>query len=78
MPGFGAKAHITVTIDLKDLNSAAAHALGDLVYGDGLSAATIRRLACDAKIIPLVLGSNSEPLDVGRPSASSPARCAAP
>ncbi|WP_329475607.1 DUF222 domain-containing protein [Kribbella sp. NBC_01484] len=66
IPGFGAKANITVTIDLQDLKSAAADAIGDLVYGDGLSAATIRRLACDAKIIPLVLGSKSEPLDVGR------------
>ncbi|TKK80331.1 HNH endonuclease [Kribbella jiaozuonensis] len=66
VPGFGAKANITVTIDLEDLKSAAAHAIGDTVYGDGLSAATIRRLACDARILPLVLGSNSEPLDVGR------------
>ena len=66
VPGFGAKATITVTIDLEDLKSATADAIGDLVYGDGLSAAAIRRLACDAKIIPLVLGSNSEPLDVGR------------
>ena len=66
LPGFGAKATITVTIDFEDLKSAAADATGDLVYGDGLSAAAIRRLACDAKIIPLVLGSNSEPLDVGR------------
>ncbi|MGY4765314.1 DUF222 domain-containing protein [Kribbella sp. CWNU-51] len=66
IPGFGAKANITVTIDLQDLKSAAADAIGDVVYGDGLSAATIRRLACDAKIIPLVLGSKSEPLDVGR------------
>ncbi|MGW7682716.1 DUF222 domain-containing protein [Kribbella sp. NPDC054772] len=66
VPGFGAKANITVTIDFEDLKSAAAGATGDLVYGDGLSAAAIRRMACDAKIIPLVLGSNSEPLDVGR------------
>src|SRR3954452_3211576 len=66
VPGFGAKATITVTIDLQDLRSAAADAIGDTVYGDGLSAATIRRLACDARIIPLVLGSHSEPLDVGR------------
>ncbi len=66
VPGFGAKANITVTIDLEDLKSAAADATGDLGYGGGLSAAAIRRMACDAKIIPLVLGSNSEPLDVGR------------
>ncbi|MGW5193154.1 DUF222 domain-containing protein [Kribbella sp. NPDC004138] len=63
--GYGAKANITVTIDLEDLRSATADAIGRTVYS-GLSAATIRRLACDANIIPLVLGSNSEPLDVGR------------
>ncbi|TDW14927.1 DUF222 domain-containing protein [Kribbella kalugense] len=66
VPGFGAKANITVTIDLHDLKAATADAIGDTVYGPGLSAATIRRLACDAKVIPIVLGSNSEPLDVGR------------
>jgi hypothetical protein len=66
VPGFGAKANITVTIDLNDLKAATANATGQLVYGDNLSAAAIRRLACDANIIPLVLGSNSEPLDVGR------------
>jgi 5-methylcytosine-specific restriction protein A len=66
VPGFGAKANITVTIDLDDLRRAAADATGGLVYGDRLSAAAIRRLACDARIIPLVLGSDSEPLDVGR------------
>ncbi|HZX03457.1 HNH endonuclease signature motif containing protein [Kribbella sp.] len=65
-PGHGAKANITVTIDLDDLKSATATATGQTVYSDDLSAATIRRLACDANIIPLVLGSNSEPLDVGR------------
>jgi Domain of unknown function (DUF222)/HNH endonuclease len=66
VPGFGAKANITVTIDFNDLKAATADATGQLVYGDALSAAAIRRLACDAKILPLVLGSNSEPLDVGR------------
>ncbi|MET9316974.1 DUF222 domain-containing protein [Kribbella sp. NPDC003505] len=64
--GFGAKATITVTIDFDDLKAATADAVGRTVYSGGLSAATIRRLACDANIIPLVLGSNSEPLDVGR------------
>jgi len=38
---------------------------GDLAHGGTLSAAAIRRLACDAGLIPLVLGANSEPLDVG-------------
>ena len=66
VPGYGAKAYITVTIDLQDLKAPPADASGRTVYGDGLSAAAIRRLACDARIIPLVLGTNSEPLDVGR------------
>ncbi|WP_427890666.1 DUF222 domain-containing protein [Kribbella sp. GL6] len=66
VPGFGAKANITVTIDLYDLQAATAEAIGQTVYSNGLSAATIRRLACDANVIPVVLGSKSEPLDVGR------------
>ena len=52
-----------MTIDLEDLKDATG--TGALVHGDFLSAAAVRRLACDAGIIPLVLGSNSEPLDVG-------------
>ncbi|GAA1598540.1 hypothetical protein GCM10009804_63860 [Kribbella hippodromi] len=57
--------HITVTIDFNDLKAATASATGRLIYGDALSAATIRRLACDAQILPIVLGSDSQPLDVG-------------
>ncbi|HKG49492.1 MAG TPA: DUF222 domain-containing protein, partial [Actinomycetales bacterium] len=34
--------------------------------GVPLSAGLARRLACDATLIPMVLGSASEPLDVGR------------
>jgi hypothetical protein len=62
----GVKPHITVTINLNDLIEAGRQATGDLTYGDGLSASAIRRLACDAGIIPVVLGSDSQPLDVGR------------
>jgi hypothetical protein len=66
VPGFGAKANLTITIDWRELQAATAEAIGQTVYCNGLSAATIRRLACDAAVIPIVLGSNSEPLDVGR------------
>ncbi|MGY4772731.1 DUF222 domain-containing protein [Kribbella sp. CWNU-51] len=65
IPGHGSKPHITVTIDYNDLKAATADKLGHLIYGDALSAATIRRLACDAHILPIVLGSDSQPLDVG-------------
>ena len=36
-----------------------------MVYGDNLSASAVRRLACDAAVLPIVLGSDSQPLDVG-------------
>ncbi|MDN5776493.1 MAG: HNH endonuclease [Humibacillus sp.] len=39
---------------------------GSCLSGDVLSAAMVRRLACDAAIIPVILGSDSQPLDVGR------------
>ncbi|MEU4395484.1 DUF222 domain-containing protein [Kribbella sp. NPDC023855] len=57
--------HITITIDFDDLRTATTHAVGELVYGDNLSASAVRRLACDAAILPIVLGSDSQPLDVG-------------
>ncbi|MBO1756719.1 HNH endonuclease signature motif containing protein [Allobranchiibius sp. CTAmp26] len=40
--------------------------IGDTTDGDYLDAGTLRRLACDADLIPAVLGGDSEPLDVGR------------
>jgi Domain of unknown function (DUF222)/HNH endonuclease len=78
----GAPPRLLVTIGLEDLKAALATGLADTavtglvgagrvgvgVSGDGteLSASTIRRLACDAEIIPTVLGRHGEPLDVGR------------
>ena len=40
--------------------------VGRTTGGDYLDAGTLRRLACDADLIPAVLGTESEPLDVGR------------
>jgi hypothetical protein len=57
------KPHLTVTIDLEDLKSATG--TGVLASGETLSAGAVRRVACDAGIIPMILGTNSEPLDVG-------------
>jgi len=59
------KAQIVVTIEhdtLKDAVRGAGHTLDGTV----LSPQTVRKLACDASIIPMVLGSKSQPLDVGR------------
>ena len=57
--------HMTVTIDFEDLKNRTSGAVGELVFGSNLSAAAVRRMACDAAILPIVLGSNSQPLDVG-------------
>jgi hypothetical protein len=60
----GEKPHLVVTLDYSDLRDAigAAH----LDTGLPLSPSTVRRIACAAKIIPAVLSSTGEPLDLGR------------
>ena len=71
------KAKVVVTISHQDLTGAltthpSSHP-GGRVGGSGmtlagqvLTAATVRRMACHAAIIPMVLGSKGEPLDLGR------------
>jgi hypothetical protein len=59
----GERAHIMVTVSLEDLKSGVGRAiLGDL---GTMSAAEARIHACDCKLIPAVLGTKSEPLDLG-------------
>ncbi|MBC9956641.1 DUF222 domain-containing protein [Yimella sp. cx-51] len=58
-------ARIVVTIDFDALAKAVA-GLGVSQGGVGITPETVRQLACDAEIIPMVLGSTSQPLDVGR------------
>ncbi len=54
---------LIVTIDIEALRSG----LGTALVGDTVvTAAEARRLACQASILPLVLGGESEPLDLGR------------
>ncbi|WP_294567139.1 HNH endonuclease signature motif containing protein, partial [uncultured Arthrobacter sp.] len=61
----GHRPQIMVTIDhrtlLGELNRA-----GDAVFAGQLPASSIRRLACDADLIPLVLGGKGQVLDLGR------------
>ncbi len=66
----GEPPHLTVTIGWDALRTG----LGDatLDYGTHVSASETRRWACDAKIIPIVLGGASEPLDVGRAMCTVP------
>ena len=43
--------------------------IATLETGDLITAAQARRLACQARILPAVLGGKSEVLDLGRPQA---------
>ena len=60
----GQRPHLVLTMGLNDLIDGLGTAVLDT--GGQLRATEARRLACDAAIIPMVLGSDSMPLDVGR------------
>jgi hypothetical protein len=60
-----AKTSLVVTIGLAELQQTCRGA-GLTVEGEPLSIETMRRLACDAEIIPAVLGSDGEILEQGR------------
>jgi hypothetical protein len=66
VPGAGA-ARVIVKLDYDSLKAAAASA-GIIGDGEPLSAGELRRACCDAGLVPVVLGSRSEVLDVGRES----------
>jgi Domain of unknown function (DUF222)/HNH endonuclease len=67
----GQRPHLNITINLNDLTNSTGTADVDNTDA-GISAAAARRHACDAHIIPHVLGNHSEPLDIGRASYSVP------
>ncbi len=60
----GEKPRVVLTCDLDVLRARIAAATLD--DGTALSAATARRIACDADIVPAVLGGASQVLDLGR------------
>ncbi len=59
----GVTPRVSITIDLTDLKRQTGY--GTTETGEDLSAATVRRMACDADVIPIVLGTQGEVLDVG-------------
>ncbi|MGH3943493.1 MAG: DUF222 domain-containing protein [Pseudonocardiaceae bacterium] len=60
----GQRPHLVLTMRLTDLMDGLGSAVLDT--GGRISAAEARRLACDSCVVPMVLGSDSMPLDVGR------------
>jgi hypothetical protein len=67
LPAHGGDATtVIVTVSLEDLRREVGTA--EIGPSDKLSAGEVRRLACTAKVIPVVLGGKSEVLDLGRAS----------
>jgi hypothetical protein len=71
------KAQIVVTIDYNTLKNAVKGA-GHSLDGTVLSPQSVRKLACDASIIPMVLGSKANPWTSDAPNAWSPQPCSPP
>jgi hypothetical protein len=59
----GERPHLSVTVDVADLVGGGT---GELEQVGPVAAATLRRLACDASVVRVVMAGRSEPLDVGR------------
>lgn len=66
----GSRPHLNVLVRLEDLENRCRSALLD--FGGATSPAALRALACDAAVIPVVLGGKGQPLDVGRATRTIP------
>jgi hypothetical protein len=60
----GERPNLNITVDYEKLVAGIGQATFEL--GDPIPAAAVRRLACDANLIPIVLNTDSVPLDLGR------------
>ncbi len=71
----GTSTQLVVTMSLETLQAQVSErgtAPAETENGRALSGATARRIACDSSVIPVVLGANGEPLDVGRSTRTIP------
>jgi hypothetical protein len=66
----GERPQIRLTLDLERLRAAVAGA--HLDTGAWYSPSQLRMLACDCSVIPGILDTNSEPLDIGRATRTIP------
>jgi hypothetical protein len=62
----GERPPVLVTTTLDALQEKVGSGLGTIDGGYFISPGALRRIACDANIIPVVLGTVGEPLDIGR------------
>jgi 5-methylcytosine-specific restriction protein A len=68
----GERPHVSITVGLAALRAGVRGA--NLDFGGRIGPGELRRLCCDAQVTPIVLGGNSEPLDVGREKRVPPCR----
>jgi hypothetical protein len=74
----GLRPQVMVTIDYRDLLSRLQgtgprhEGTGSLTFTGPITASTVRKLACDADIIPVLLGGEGQVLDIGRASRVFP------
>lgn len=79
----GERPHLTITVGAEVL-AAATDDLGgsdnrsEMDHVGPVSPSTVRRLSCDASLMRVVMGPDSEPLDVGRRTPSCHRRSAGP
>ena len=66
----GGRPHLNVLVRLEDLENRCRAAALD--FGGALSPESLRMLACDAAVVPVVLGGKGQPLDVGRLTRTVP------
>jgi hypothetical protein len=68
----GQKPHLSVTASMSTLMKEPGCAAGDLEWSLPITADTVRRIACDCAMTRVLLGPNSEPIDVGRCTRTVP------
>ena len=67
------KPHVIVTIDIDDfVDPATGQCAAETGFGASISAARARWLACDGNVTGVVIGPESQPLDMGRTHRVSP------
>jgi len=69
----GERPHLTVTASEATLRGEPGCAPGEMRWAGPVIAETVRRVACDASVTRVVLGSRGEPLDAGRATRVIPA-----
>ncbi|MGH8836998.1 MAG: DUF222 domain-containing protein, partial [Actinomycetes bacterium] len=62
----GERPQVLVTVDLATLQGAPGSDSAELGWAGSISGELARRIACDAAVTRIVLGPDSQPLDVGR------------